>query len=529
MLSIVFKGESVWKSRAALYLPVVRQMTDYATGGAIFVFCVLAATLLMKQVSLLFLIDEVGAGDSYVLYDVQQFSKSGIIYRDLSQPPYTPSVYSPALYIFYSIPGRLVAWENPFLGPRLLALAAFLLCIAVTVSLTRALITVRYAWVWGLLLAGSIVSMDFWVLQIRGDFPAIFFSLAAIRLLLSESPRAVPLAGVCAGLATQFKFTLVAALVAGCLWLLARRLWRDLARFAAAGFVASAGLYFTYWLREPRMLSHLASLSIGVVDVKGCLDLIRAVLTEAVVLLALAAIPPSASRVSPRWTLLGLFAIISFTIASLANLHPGGNLNYFYEALFAVVPAASLGVIRLTESTRRHIPTGLFVAALFFLHYAHPERTHGALSRGEIGFRSVAVRNAEFERIQEALRGQHIFSTVERLALLDPTPALVNVFNFWAINPQYIYKRLSRSEFDVVITPSHAVTWRGIDFIKPRLRDAIGEAYTPHCVIGELAVQGPLLLHLPRNRRTSDAFLQQLSRAGCVPVTDTPGSAGTTW
>jgi hypothetical protein len=483
----------------------------------------------MKQVFLLFLIDEVGAGDSYVLYDVQQFYKSGIIYRDLSQPPYTPSVYSPALYIFYSIPGRFVAWENPFLGPRLLALAAFLLCVAMTVSLTRALITVRYAWAWGLLLAGSIVSMDIWVLEIRGDFPAIFFSLAAIRLLLSGSPRAVLLAGVCAGLATQFKFTLVAALVAGCLWLLARRLWRDLAAFAAAGFLASAGLYFMYWLREPRMLSHLSSLSIGVVDVKGCLDLIRTVLSEAVVLLALAAIPPFASRISPRWMLLGLFAIISFTIASLANLHPGGNINYFYEALFAVVPAAALGVIRLTASTRRHIATGLFVAALFFLHFAHLEHIHGALSRGEIGFRAVAARNAEFGRIQKALRGQHIFSTIERLALLDPAPALVNIFNFWAINPQYLYDRLGKSEFDVVITASHAITWRGIDFIKPRLRDAIAEAYTPHCVIGEMVMHGPLLLHLPRNRRGSDAFIQQLSRAGCVSVTDTTRSAGTTW
>ena len=70
---------------------------------------------------------------------------------------------------------------------RLVAIAAFLLCVAVVISIVRTLVPARYAWLWGLLLATSIVSMQDWVLQLRGDFPGIFFSLLALRLLLARN------------------------------------------------------------------------------------------------------------------------------------------------------------------------------------------------------------------------------------------------------------------------------------------------------------------------------------------------------
>src|SRR3954454_8013880 len=40
-------------------------------------------------------VDEVGHGDNYIWYDVQRYVRSGTIYHDLAQPPYTPSIYSP--------------------------------------------------------------------------------------------------------------------------------------------------------------------------------------------------------------------------------------------------------------------------------------------------------------------------------------------------------------------------------------------------------------------------------------------------
>jgi len=38
----------------------------------------------------LFSLTDIGYGDSYILYDVLHFQKSGAIYRDLSLPPYLP-------------------------------------------------------------------------------------------------------------------------------------------------------------------------------------------------------------------------------------------------------------------------------------------------------------------------------------------------------------------------------------------------------------------------------------------------------
>src|SRR4030095_11330773 len=46
---------------------------------------------------------------------------------------YLPAQYSPLLYRLYALPSRLAS-ENIFLGPRLMALAAFSLCIAMVLS-----------------------------------------------------------------------------------------------------------------------------------------------------------------------------------------------------------------------------------------------------------------------------------------------------------------------------------------------------------------------------------------------------------
>src|SRR5262249_43156147 len=193
--------------------------------GALFLFLVTGSLfLLVQQLAGLYRMTEGAYGDSYILYDVLHFHRTGVIYRDLSQPPYLPAQYSPLVYMTYSFPAR-PASGNPFFGPRLVALGAFLLCVTVVVSIVRVLIPVRGAWLWGVLLATSTKSMAPWPLQLRGDFLGIFFSLLAVRLLLSRSRYAVLLAGLCSGLALQFKITLVASLIAGCFWLAVRKRW----------------------------------------------------------------------------------------------------------------------------------------------------------------------------------------------------------------------------------------------------------------------------------------------------------------
>ena len=453
------------------------------------------------------------------------FQQTGVIYRDLSQPPYLPAQYSPMLYVLYSLPGRLAASVNPFVGPRLVALTSFLACLAVLTSILRALLP-RYGWVWGALLMCSIASMPPWLLQLRGDFPAIFFNLLAVRLLLSRSPRAA-LAGLSAGLATHFKLTFVAALAAGALWLLVQRRWKELATFAILGALSSGGLYLLLLMREPRMLTQILALSPGIVDVKGCGALILAAGRELVVPLAVLSLSSVAFR-GARWRLMAAFVAISFVLAAVFDLQAGGNINYFFEALFAAVPLAALGVIRLVVLTRRE-PIGALTAAILLLAFFCVPRTREAYERVRARFaagpQSVASLNEEFRAIEQTLRGQHIFSTVPRLALLDQAPALTEPYlltyleRLGKIDPEPILGRVRGSEFDIVITSARRVAWRGLPHIAPDLHAAIAAGYQPHCV-----VRG-VMIHFPqRPRRDHGALAQNLSHIGCVsPVRERVG------
>jgi hypothetical protein len=218
----------------ALKKHIGRHLAGLAATAALFAGFLLGS---LRMVGLegtrLWLQNEAGYGDSYVLYDVTHFKKTGVIYRDLSQPPYLPAQYSPLVYMMYAIPSENPS-GNPFLGPHLVALAAFVACVAMAISLVRTLVPLRLAWLWGLVLLCSIRILDQWPLQLRGDFPAIFFNLAALRLLMSRSRYRAVLAGLCAGAALQFKFTYVAGIAACFLWLAFRKRWKDLAFFVPA-------------------------------------------------------------------------------------------------------------------------------------------------------------------------------------------------------------------------------------------------------------------------------------------------------
>jgi len=506
-----------------------RKTSGRIATATVFVFF-LAGCLFMaiEQLSSLFSPTDIGFGDSYILYDVLHFQKTGVIYRDLSLPPYLPAQYSPMVYIFYAIPGRIATFSNPFLGPRLIALTVFALCVLTVISIARSLIPGSSVWLWALVLAGSIGVMRIWVLQLRGDFPGILFALLAIRLLLSQSRWAVFLAGLCAGFATQFKFTYVAALLAGSLWLLVRRHWKDFGIFVAAGILSSLGIYLVFWVREHQMLRQMLALSPGIAEVPGLLKLIYHAGSEPVVLLALLAISPAVLRAGARWGLLILFVAVSLSIAALTGLQAGGNVNYFYEALFATVPAAVLGVRRLTAWAGQRTGAALFVTA-FLAFYCLPSVARGIYYDARSVIASASkFKNQEFRNIENALRGQHIFSTVPRVALLDAEPALMEPYLLSYLqlmgkfDPSPILRRIRDREFDVVITASKPESWRGIPHIGPELRYAIVTSYRPYCVTSGY------LLHLPMNRQNS-TLENSLTEIGCTPVRCNSPSACPAW
>src|SRR6266404_6591103 len=86
-----------------------RGWTEVVAPFAILLFALSAASVNLGEQMVKFpLLEDAGYPDSYILYDIQHFQRTGVIYRDLSQPPSQPSQYSPMLYVLLALPGSLL-------------------------------------------------------------------------------------------------------------------------------------------------------------------------------------------------------------------------------------------------------------------------------------------------------------------------------------------------------------------------------------------------------------------------------------
>jgi hypothetical protein len=499
----------------------LRLCTDEAARLAILLFALSGALLnLGEQIAKFPLLKDAGYPDSYILYDIQHFQRTGVIYRDLSQPPSQPAQYSPMLYILLALPGRLLPSENPLLGPRMIVFAAYFLCVVVTASIAHAIIPLRSTWLWSILLGSSITSMGFWILQLRSDFLGILFELLAIRLLLKGSLWTTLIAGICVGLALLFKITMVAALVAGIVWLVLKRYWHLLLVFIMAGITTSGTFYLFFSLREPRMIQQMTTFSTIIPEYRDLIHQIGQILKEPLTLLAIAGLPLIGLPLRPwrRWKLLLLFSAVSFCIAALTALHSGANLNYFYEFLFSVTPLAVLGVLHLKANSREWTACSVLLAGVIGFYIVLPIVRDLWSLRERISPSYIRAANERTSLIRATFWGRHIFSTVPYVAILDPQPTLIEPVLFAYLqrvgktDPTPVMKSLEHEEFAAVVTDSHAWSYRGIDKISPALRSAIITAYAPHCEF-----EG-LLVHLPRETKHSDDLRKKLDSIGCRPV-----------
>ena len=508
---------AVWKPMAQLF----KKIAGSTIASILILICLVSILEYTVQGLSLFRLDEAGYGDSYILYDALQFQKTGRIYRNLAEPPFLPAQYSPLVYLLYSFPGRVASWENPFVAPRLVAIAAFLACICLITSIVRALFRSGLVWVWGLLLPFSIRLIPSWIFQLRGDFPGLALSLLAIRFLLSGSRWAVPLAAVCAGLAILVKFTFVAAASAGAAWLLVQRRWRDLARFIAFFAVASLGPFLLYFLREPEMISQMLSLSPGVRNVGGNVELMNKVAGELVILLSLVGLASMEWRALAKETLLALYLATSFMVAAVTAVQAGANINYYWETLFASIPFAVLGVLRLMELAGRHTALGPALAVFLFIHSLFPVAMRAEEGVPTLKKGWVESGDDEIRKLSQVLAGSRMFSSFPRLALLDPNPPLTEPFflsylhRLGKVDLGPFTRPLLRREYDVVITYAWGFSWRNVNQLDPELRSAIASSYKPYCMFH----RG--LFHFPDGVDPSTSILKgRLREIGCSPVSD---------
>src|SRR5262249_40798543 len=310
------------------------------------------------------------------------------------------------------------------------------------------------------------------------------------------------------------------------LWLLAQKRWKDFVRFAVLGCLFSAGPYLLYSLREPRMLEQIFALSPGIRNVTGNLGLMDKAVLELLILFAL---PGSASIQWRTWskeTLVVLFAATSFAVAGLTDMHAGGNINYYFELFFAVVPIAVLGVFRLMELARRTLVLGLALTSVLVIHSLAPALLTLHTNVGLLRNRWIDSSNAELEQLEHALTGHRFFSTVPRLALLDPQPPLIEPYlltymhRLDKVDLGPFVEPIRRNEYDVVITNAFVGSFRGINHLDPTLREAIASSYRRHCKFGSW------LFHLPEDVQASSVLEQKLRTIGCFAL---PPNAETNW
>jgi hypothetical protein len=490
-------------------------------GPAILLLSCLAAacSLAIRQVRVLPLLQEVGFGDAYILQTVRTFQKTGVIYAAPSSTANLPgySQYGPFLYILLSLPGRLFAAANPFIGPRMIEIFCFLLCVGVTASIGAELIPHRWGWRWSALLAISYSSMRGWILQIRGDFPAILLNLIAMRLLLSPAWWAPLAAGLAAGLSLQFKFIYVAGLAAGTLWLSLHRRWKDVAVFAGSGAVSSVGVAILLLQHEPRMLAHIFVLRQRITDFKGLFAFFQTLAAEPALVLGLAAAPLLLIRLHRRWLLISIYFMLSFAIAVIADLQVGGAVNYFFESLFAITPFAAFGALQF--GARKYAAAGLLVAVLALFHTIAMSISIYVDIRLML---MTAVQNVTMQKLGPILAKRNVLSFVPNVTLLTRTPVISEPYllsyldRLGKFDLRPLEVRVRNQEFELVATNTEAQGWRGIRIIPDSLRPVLSAAYEPRCVYRDW------LMMLPRNEAKSADLAGDLASIGCRPCTTGP-------
>ena len=491
-------------------IPVARSLKTWILPATVLAFCLASfGGLFIRTAFRVHLLAQAGYGDLYVIHRVQQLQKTGVIYPDPTRV--VPSVYGPMLYAVFALPGRFVTVANPLLLPRLIVLGAFLLCIATVVSIARKLIPHPTWWLWSLPLGLSFSAMVEWVLQLRGDFLAVLCALLALRLLLSDSSRAVLAAGACAGFATQFKFTYVAALGAGFLWLLARRRWKDLAAFSLAGALTSIGLYAAFMAREPRLVENVLGLGKPIMDYAGAAAVVLHILQEPIALLGLSAIFFLQWRPIGTWGLLVTFLAISFSVASITELQPGANMNYYFEFLFGLVPLAALGMMKIRRSPLTM--AGLYLSALLLIFHVIP-KAHKVVEFTRLP-KLEAAHDRNLIALKSALRDRKVLSMDGDISLaasqivLDDPFAAAEFERMGRLDLRPLAARIRGQDFDLAAVREEGGVYRGIPLLSPTLRSAIEDAYRPFC-----AMDGAVLL-LPRGAPAGSELAARLAALGC--------------
>lgn len=489
---------------------------------------------------------DVGYPDSAILLRIGEFVKLGRLYPDINHPPYLVTIYGPLTYV---LGGALygmaqAAGIHPQLLLRLGAVSTLCFCILLVYLLGRRLSDSRVTALFCALFAASTLPLADWSTQLRGDFLALLCSLFALYLFLqgNKHGRLVG-AAVCAGMAPLVKQTFLAVPIAVVIWLVYRRQYRGAASWAGTfAFVVGAG-YTLAWWREPLMLQHIAALRNPILEYRQALDFILAAISQPVVPFAAVGGFCVFWKGAPEHRLLLLYGALGWCMAALAVFHVGGNINYFWEPLFASSVLAGLGLNELRVKAHR-TPVSVTVALLLTVSWMFLPTL-----RGEVGYlrqcylrvRSYGTCKANWELFLSIVSGRKLLSTFPGVTFHSRAPEIpdpylnscLEIRGRWTSRP--VAKQIGAGAYELVVIQvgqaDNAIHYRGIRKWSDDMWFALRRAYEPVCVLEDMpsmtgGVSESLEVWLPR--RGSAELFGKLSAMGCHPVSRRLDGDGTT-
>jgi hypothetical protein len=244
-------------------------------------------------------------------------------------------------------------------------------------------------------------------------------------------------------------------------------------------------------------------------DAQGLFAFLEKIAGEPALLLGVAAAPLTLIRFPKRWLLLFLYFFVSFVLAVATDLQVGGNINYFFESLFAITPFAAFSVLQF--GARRYVAAGILMAVLALVN-AVPLLAYACVDIWRLP--TTAVRNRQLQKLQPVLERRRILSFVPSVTLFTSEriisePYLLSYLDrLGKYDLRPLENRIRRQEFEAVITATAPGVWRGIPHLALPLRLALSDGYEPQCTYGEWLVM------LPRSAAKPD-IVSELADIGC--------------
>ena len=468
-----------------------------------------AAVLLVSAVVASGAFRDWGYPDSATLLRVREVAETGRIFPPFDRPPYLVSIYGPLTYASLAVPYALA--ERLGADPRV-AVQATIACalfasLALVFVLSRQLYASNRTAAISLLFAASITFLPDWVVQIRGDFIGLFFSLlcASMALQWMRSSAAGWYFGAiaCAAAAVLTKQTFIAVPLGVFVSLIFGRRWvRALAWATGVGLVA-AGSYLLVWQREPAMLQHYAALGHPLFEFRVGLKLITSLRTQLLLPFAVAGIVMATRTGSPTARVLALIAGASWGIAVLTVFQAGAAVNYFWEGLLicSVFAGGGAEAIRGRLQGLSGPAWALLLLVMIPWEVSTLATSSRSLARDYREQHGRSGRLAEWTALSNALSGKRVLSPMPDVSLLGTPPVVpdpilasyLEVAGTWNYSP--IIADLQAGRFDaVIIRPGRIVShgsYRGVPLWNDTVWKLVSERYKFDCRYSGLEIWVP--------------------------------------